>query len=140
MNHIGVRSHTAQPLDSDHLLELEDRVNRGANWLIYLSILTILASFVAGPILIAEGTLYLILSVILRLKQSRSAAVVLCVAAVASCAVAIVNMSARSEIPIGFALPEVAVVAAVLAAINAFRLQRMLKIPLAPSRSNGPVA
>jgi len=133
----NVSSQAAKPLDSDRLFELEDRVKSEANWLIYLSILTIVAGFALRPLIVVEGVLFLALSIILKVKQSRSAAILLSAAAAASCLIGIVVGLAGGRMGdayIAFAQPLLALLAAVLAGVNAFRLHRLLETPIAANR------
>jgi len=131
-----IESQAPKPLDSNWLSELEDRVRYGANWLIYLSILTIFAGFALSPPLAAQGVLFLGLSILLRLRQSRAAALVLCAAAAASFFVGMVSIAAGgpSGIYVGLAQPVLALATSVLAAVNAFRLHHALQAPLAANR------
>jgi hypothetical protein len=126
-------SQAPKPLDSNRLFELEDSVRYEANWLIYLSILTIVAGFALSALLVAQGVVFLFLSIILKVKQSRSAALVLSASAAASCLVGTINLLGHGtgDVYIGLAQPALALLASVLAAVNAFRLHQALEVPLA---------
>jgi len=133
----NVSPRAAKPLDSDRLFELEDRVKSEANWLIYLSILTIVAGFAVRPVIVMEGMFFLALSIFLKVKQSRSAAILLSVAAAASCLMGIVVGIAGGRMGdtyIAFAQPVLALLVSVVAGVNAFRLQRLLETPIAANR------
>ena len=133
---MNVSSQAAKPLDSNRLFELEGRVRYEANWLIYISILTIVAGFALGPALAVQGVLFLVLSIILKVKQSRIAALLLCAGAAASCLLGIMNLFGHetNDVYIGLAQPALALSASVLAAVNAFRLHRILEVPMAANR------
>jgi hypothetical protein len=135
---VNVSSQAARPLDSTRLFELEGRVRYEANWLIYISILTIFAGFALGPALVLQGVLFLVLSIILKVKQSRTAALLLSAAAAASCLLGVMNLFGQEmdDVYIGLAQPALALLASVLAAVNAFRFHRILEVPIAANRDH----
>ncbi|MEO8586683.1 MAG: hypothetical protein ABI584_11020 [Acidobacteriota bacterium] len=118
-------------LDSDRLFDLQAEVRSAANSLIYSSSVIVLYGIVENPLLIVEGVVFLVLSIVLRFKQSRSAALTLLaaiIAAVLSELPAIVSDS--PSVFIGFDV----LLAAALPAYNVILLERLLRAPLTPAR------
>jgi 4-hydroxybenzoate polyprenyltransferase len=138
MNEKASLADTHTTLDSDRLFELEAEIRSGANWLIYLSGLTVFCGMFINPLLMLEGLIYLILAIVLRLKQSRAAALALLFAAIAAAASVLAAIISRSPVNmlIGFAMPEVALFVAAVTAYKVIRLERLLRVPLTPARHN----
>jgi len=121
--------------DSNALFEAESKVRSGANWLVYLSALTIVCGTVEH-VLLAEGAVYLALALLVRFRQSRAAVLMLFVASLLALALALLSLLAPSaplSFLVGFAMPEVAFLVSLLTAIATFRFQRLLAAPLPPS-------